>query len=167
MNQIAINYGIVLYELGISKNSVSEAVETFSSVPELKKVFISPIISKQDKFRVIDKCFPEEMHHFLKVVCEHHHMDKMEDILFAYNDYHNEKLGILEAKLIYATSPNQEQVEGIKTFLKNKFHKDQIELQLEENSDLIGGFRIEAHAYESDWSIKGRLNRLQQKLVRR
>ena len=167
MNQIAINYAIVLYDLGISKNSIEEAGETISSVPELRMILISPIIPLQNKFRIIEKIFPVELHSFLKVVCEHQNISKMEEIVLAYKEYRNEQLGILEARLIYATKPNQVQLDGVETFLKNKFNKNSIILELVEDSGLIGGFKIEAHSYESDWSIKGRLNRLQQKLVRR
>ena len=49
----------------------------------------------------------------------------------------------------------------------DKHHKKQVELSLVEDPSIIGGFIIEAENFETDWSIRGRLNQLQQSLVRR
>jgi len=167
MTQIAINYAKVLYELGISKKVIYDVKDILSSTPELKDALASPIVSKQEKHNIIEKVFPKEMHNFFMVLCDYQSMEVIDQIFVAYKNYYNEQNSILEAKLIYVTVPNEEQLNNIKEILMSKHHKNQVELSLVEDPSIIGGFIIEAENYETDWSIRGRLNQLQQRLVRR
>ncbi|SEW36621.1 ATP synthase F1 subunit delta [[Clostridium] fimetarium] len=167
MTQIAINYAKVLYELGISKKVIYDVQDILSSTPELKDALTSPIVSKQEKHNIIEKVFPKEMQNFFMVLCDYQSMEVIDQIFVAYKNYYNEKNSILVAKLIYVTAPNEEQLNKIKVMLMNKHHKKQVELSLVEDPSIIGGFIIEAENFETDWSIRGRLNQLQQRLVRR
>ena len=167
MTQIAINYAKVLYELGISKKVIYDVKDILSSTPELKDALASPIVSKQEKHNIIEKVFPKEMQNFFMVLCDYQSMEVIDQIFVAYKNYYNEKNSILEAKLIYVTAPNEEQLNKIKVMLMNKHHKKQVELSLVEDPSIIGGFIIETENFETDWSIRGRLNQLQQRLVRR
>jgi len=167
MTQTAINYAKVLYELKISKKVIDNSQEILSSVPQLKDTLISPVVSKQKKHNIIEKVFPKEMHNFFMVLCDYQSMEVIDQIFVAYKNYYNEQNSILEAKLIYVTVPNEEQINNIKEILMKKHHKSQVELSLVEDPSIIGGFIIEADNFETDWSIKGRLNQLQQSLVRR
>jgi F-type H+-transporting ATPase subunit delta len=167
MTQTAINYAKVLYELGISKTMVEEAERIMSSVPELKGILTNPTVSKLKKHNIIEKVFPKEMHNFFKVLSDYQSIEETDDIFAAYKKYYNEKNGILEAKLSYVTAPGAEQLEGIRTFLMNKYHKKQVNLMLIEDSAILGGFIIQVDNNVTDWSIRGRFNQLQQKLVRR
>jgi len=167
MTQTAINYAKVLYELNISKKIIDDSQELLSLVPELKDTLISPIVSKQKKHDIIEKIFPKEMHNFFMVLCDYQSMEVIDQIFVAYKNYYNEQNSILEAKLIYAAVPNEEQLNKIKEILMSKHHKSQVELSLVEDPSLIGGFIIEAGNFETDWSIRGRLKQLQQSLVRR
>ena len=101
------------------------------------------------------------------VLCDYQSMEVIDQIFVAYKNYYNEQNSILEAKLIYVTAPNEEQLNKIKVMLMNKHHKKQVELSLVEDPSIIGGFIIETENFETDWSIRGRLNQLQQRLVRR
>ena len=167
MTQIAINYAKVLYELEISKKVIYDVQDILSSTPELKDALASPIVSKQEKHNIIEKVFPKEMQNFFMVLCDYQSMEVIDQIFVAYKNYYNEKNSILVAKLIYVTAPNEEQLNKIKVMLMNKHHKKQVELSLVEDPSIIGGFIIETENFETDWSIRGRLNQLQQRLVRR
>ena len=167
MTQTAINYAKVLYELGISKKVIYDAQDILSSTPELKDVLTNPIVSKQKKHNIIEKVFPKEMQNFFMVLCDYQSMEVIDQIFVAYKNYYNEQNSILEAKLIYVTVPSEEQLHKIKEILMKKHHKNQVELSLVEDPSIIGGFIIEAENFETDWSIRGRLNQLQQRLVRR
>ena len=107
------------------------------------------------------------MQNFFMVLCDYQSMEVIDQIFVAYKKYYNEQNSILEAKLIYVTVPSEEQIDEIKKILMNKHHKNQIELSLVEDPSIIGGFIIEAENFETDWSIRGRLNQLQRRLVRR
>lgn len=167
MTQIAINYAKVLYELKIPRETILETQEILSSVPELKRTLINPIVSNKKKHTIVEQVFPEKMHNFLKILCDYQSIKEIDEIFVAYKKYYNEQNNILEAKLTYVTEPNQEELEGIKKALMEKHHKSQIELALVYNPEIIGGFIVEAENREADWSLRGRLNKLQQRLVRR
>jgi len=167
MTQTAINYAKVLYELKISKKIIDDSQEILSLVPELKENLISPVVSNQKKHNIIERVFPKEMQNFFMVLCDYQSMEIIDQIFVAYKNYYNDQNSILEAKLIYVTVPNEEQINTIKDLLMSKHHKNQVELSLVEDPSIIGGFIIEAENFETDWSIRGRLNQLQQSLVRR
>lgn len=167
MTQAAGNYGRILYERRVPKETVEETAEAFLKVPELLTVLKSPVVAKSKKHRIIDRVFKPEMRTFLKVVSDHHDMDSMEDIFKAYHDYACEQEGILPATLYYVTKPDESQLEQIKNMLKAQYGKNEVELKLIKDETLIGGFVIRVGCLETDWSMKGRLKQLEQILARR
>ena len=81
MTQTANNYGEVLFELGIKKDTVEESKRIFSLTEQLHKTLESPIISKNEKYSIIEKVFPKEIENFLKVVCDHEKMSYIDEII--------------------------------------------------------------------------------------
>lgn len=167
MIQTAINYAKVLYELEISKDLLEETKDIFKTAPELMVVLANPIIPKKNKHNIIEKTLPKEVHSFFKVLCDYSSIDLLDEIFAAYKKVYNEKNDILEVSLTYVTAPNEKQLDGIKELLMKKYHKEKIELSLIEDPAILGGFIIKTQNCETDWSIRGRLEQLQQRLVRR
>ena len=98
MTQTANNYGTVLFELGITKEIVEKTKEIFELTSELPRVLNCPVVSRKEKHRMIERFFPQEIHHFLKELCDHEHMDVIEDVFAAYQNCYDEKNGILLQK---------------------------------------------------------------------
>lgn len=165
MTQTANNYGVVLYELGVSKEIVEETKRIFSLTTELPKVLDSPIVAAKEKHQLIDSIFPEEIRKFLKVLCDYGSVSQIADVFCAYEDYADEQNGVLRATLFYVTPPNDSQLAQIKEYLGRKYNQKEVQVKLVEQPDLIGGFVIRVKDEEEDWSMKGRLNKLQQKLI--
>ena len=154
MTQTANNYGEVLFELGIKKDIVEESKRIFSLTEQLHKTLESPIISKNEKYSIIEKVFPKEIENFLKVVCDHEKMSYIDEIIEAYYKKYNEANNILTATLSYVVEPNE-----------NQYNKETVELTMVEQPELIGGFVLKVGDIEEDNSIRGRLNRLEKKLT--
>lgn len=167
MIQAAINYGQVLYELSISESVIEEAASVFKTEPELKRALCSPVVEKKSKHRIIDRIFPAEIRNFLKVLVDRRDIDLVEDIFESWRSYTCMQEGILEASLYYVTKPQEEQLKEIKKMLCKKYEKKDVRLRLIEDSGLIGGFIIRVGDVETDWSLKGRLRQLEQKIMRR
>lgn len=167
MTQAAINYGQVLYELSIPETAIEEAALALNSVPELKRALASPVVKKSSKHRIIDRVFPGEIRSFLKVLVDRRDMGLAEDIFEAWRSYVCKQEGILEATLIYVTEPEEEQLCKIKQMLCCKYQKREVRLRLAEDPGLMGGFIIRVGDVETDWSLKGRLRQLEQKIMRR
>ena len=165
MTQTANNYGEVLFELGIKKDTVEESKRIFSLTEQLHRALESPIISKNEKYSIIEKVFPKEIENFLKVVCDHEKMSYIDEIIEAYYKKYNEANNILTATLYYVVEPNENQLSQIKNYLAKKYNKETVELTMVEQPELIGGFVLKVVDIEEDNSIRGRLNRLEKKLT--
>ena len=167
MMQAAINYGQVLYELSIPETVIEEAALALKTVPELKCALNSPVVAKSSKHRVIDRVFPAEIRSFLKVLVDRRDIGLADEVFEAWRSRVCEQNGILEASMYYVTQPEEEQLREIKQTLMKKYRKNDIRLRLIEDPGLIGGFIIRVGDVETDWSLKGRLRQLEQKIMRR
>ena len=167
MTQAAINYGQVLFEMSVPQTAIEEAALVLKVVPELKHALSSPVIPKSSKHRVIDRVFPQEMKTFLKVLVERRDIDLVNDIFKAWRSRVSEEEGILDASLYYVSKPDEEQIREIKAMLCRKYDKKDVRLRLIEDASLIGGFILRVGDVETDWSLKGRLRQLEQKIMRR
>ena len=161
----AMRYAQVLYELNVPKEAIQKAREIFEEVPQLHDVFVNPTIPAQKKERVIDKVFPQEMRNFLKVVCKYDRMDLITEIFAAYDKYCDEQDQILKAVLTCVELPSEEQLKNMEAFLCKKYEANRAEIEVQTDSALLGGFILRMGSDEYDWSLKGRLDRLGQKLT--
>ena len=167
MTQAAINYGQVLYECSVPKTVVEETALVLKTVPELKHALSSPVIKKSAKHRIIDRIFNEKIRVFLKVLVDRRDMDLVDPIFEAWHSFICEKEGILMASLSYVTEPDEEQLKEIKAMLCKKYDKKDVQFRLIEDKSLIGGFILRVGDIETDWSLKGRLKQLEEKIMRR
>ena len=150
----AMRYAQVLYELNVPKEAIQKAREIFEEVPQLHDVFVNPTIPAQKKERVIDKVFPQEMRNFLKVACKYERMDLIPEIFAAYDRYCDEQDRILSAVLTCVELPSDEQLKNMEA-----------RIEIQTDSPLLGGIVLRTGSDEYDWSLKGRLDRLGQKLT--
>ena len=165
MTQTSINYGIVLYELSVPQEAAETSRRILEEIKELSKVLESPVVPFDEKEKVIGRIFPEEMKNFLCVVCKYAHAALLPEIFQAYQDYYNEQHKILAADLYCVSAPSPEQLEGIKKFLLGRYHAQDAEIRIIKDESLVGGFLIRTRDQEFDYSLKGRINALQQKLI--
>lgn len=119
----------------------------------------------EEKEKVISRIFPEEMKNFLCVVCKYAHAALLPEIFQAYQDYYNEQHKILTADLYCVVPPSQKQLEGIRKFLLKRFQTQDAKIRIIKDESLVGGFLIRTRDQELDYSLKGRINALQQKLI--
>ena len=154
MTQTANNYGTVLFELGITKEIVEKTKEIFELTSELPRVLNCPDESRKEKHRKIERKNPHNKQ-----------MDVIEDVFAAYQNCYDEKNGILRAKMQCAEVPDETQLAQIRNYLAGKYKKTQVELEFEKKPELIAGFVLRVGDIEEDFSIRGRLDRLQQKLT--
>ena len=86
---------------------------------------------------------------------------KLED----YEDYSLKMRGILKAELRCASDPTEEDLSRITDHVRKQYGTSEIRWRIVHDPSLIGGFVIRIGDRESDWSIRGRLAQLQQKLI--
>ena len=149
----------------ISREAVGETEKLFEEVPVLEETFASPVVPMREKLSSIDKIFPEEIKNFLKVVCRNQRMSEISQILFAYDRYCKMQEGIQMATLTCVEAPDEKRLEKIREFLCEKYHKTDVKIEIVKDPALLGGFILKTGDDEYDWSLKGRLSRLEQKLT--
>ena len=165
MTQTSINYGRILYELSVSPEAAAMTKEILTESPELCTALESPLVSLKEKERLIQRIFPEEIRGFLSVLCKYGHAGLWQEIFQAYQEYDNEQHKILTAVLYYVTKPTGEQIQGMKNFLSGRYHTEDAAIEMIEEKNLVGGFILRVKDQEFDYSLKGRINALQQKLI--
>lgn len=161
------NYAEVLYDLGISGESIQTTRQTLQAVGELTKSLENPTVSFEAKCRIIDRVFPAEMRNYMKVIVSHHMIERMENIFADYEELCRKKANVIRAVLCCVTAPDEKQLDGIRSFLCKEFKADRAEVILKEDPSLIGGFVLRAGGKEYDWSLKGRFCKLEQQLTTR
>ncbi len=72
--------------------------------------------------------------------------------------------GINKAILTYVTPPTDAQLEGIRKFLATKYNNENIEIECVEDPSIGSGFVIRAGNHEYDWSERGRIEQLKEKV---
>ena len=154
MTETSINYAKALYGLSVPGEAICETGKIFKNTPEIGKMLENPLVSLKEKEQVIERIFPQEMKSFLKVTCKYQKIDRIGEILEAYD-------------LLYVTRPAEEQENKMKDFLRSQFSAREVELTLTEDKSLVGGFVLRAGDREYDWSLIGRYKKLKQKLTRR
>ncbi len=70
----------------------------------------------------------------------------------------------LSVTLKYVTAPDEAQLQGIKEFLAKRYGSNDITVDLQEDTSLGGGFIIIADNEVFDWSTRGRLQQLREKI---
>lgn len=161
----AQRYARALYELKIPGEAVRETRKIFSENPLLGRAFESPAVSRDEKFRLIERIFPAQIRNFLKTACRHHRLDIIEEIFDAYEAYRKEQERTVSAVLSCLEPPAEEQLKRMETFLCGRYSAKRAEIQVRRDESLLGGFILRAGDDEYDWSLKGRLDRLKQKLT--
>ncbi|MDD5949151.1 MAG: ATP synthase F1 subunit delta [Lachnospiraceae bacterium] len=167
MTERSIQYGKVLFELKLPDSLIVDARETFQQNPPLLEALDNPSVKSAEKHAVIDRLFEPAIRAFLKVVTDHQMIGQIDDIFDAYEEQVIEAKNWVKATLYYVTKPGDTQIEGIKAKICKEYNKDGVELELVEQPSLIGGFVLKVHDFETNRSIKGRIEQLTQNLMRR
>lgn len=165
MISTALDYAKTLRELNMASDIVGQADDIFKAVPQVKVDFADPSVTLSAKHNVIEKVFPMQIRDFLKVLCDNGDIALWDDVLRAYKELSPEKKKEFVVTLSYVTAPDEEQLAGIKNFIKKKYDRDDIVFETKEDTSLGGGFVIQAGNEMFDWSTSGRLKQLEEKLT--
>ena len=97
MKNLPENYARVLFDLNIGSEQVQEARELLVESDELMEALVSPIVTKADKRKVIDRLFPEAMRNFIKVMSDNGDIGIAKDMFGAYDALIRERDGVVYA----------------------------------------------------------------------
>lgn len=167
MTQTAINYAKAISELGITGQDITEAKEIFEGTPELMEALVNPAVHVSSKRAIIDRVFPKAVRNLIKLLCDNGSVTLFYEICEAFAELEEKASDKLRAELIYASAPTEAQLRRIKEKLLRDYGKKEIILTLTEDKSLISGFIIKVGDEEINHSVKGHMQELSQKLIRR
>ena len=165
MISTALEYANTMRKLNIAENIVGQTEDILKAVPQILIDFENPAVALTAKHNVIDKVFPGEIRDFLKLLCDKGDMNQWGDIVKAYKESSNDRVGGLTVTLRYVTAPDEVQLQGIKDFVAKQYGTSDVTFEMEEDASLGGCFVIEAGNEVFDWSTSGRMQQLKEKLA--
>ena len=156
MLQKVSDYAQQLYKMHVPNSEIEETSRIFEVLPETASQLSDPTVPLENRLAIIDSIFPTEVRDILKVLCQNGLLSSWMDIADEYQRVSEAESTKLSVRLRYVTKPEEEQLKRIRTFVFNKYHTRNIEMRLEEDASLGGGFILEVGNDQYDWSTKGR-----------
>ena len=167
MTQAAIDYATSLRKTETPKELLQQVKDVLEAVQQVSSEFEDPTVSIEKKHLIIDRVFPKEIRDFLKILCDNMDFGLFDEICTAYDELGRKpEAKENQAQLIYVTAPTDEQLEGIKAFLAKEFHNPDMELTLKEDKSIKSGFVLRVGTREFDWSEKGRIEQLENRIAK-
>ncbi|MGN0367402.1 MAG: F0F1 ATP synthase subunit alpha [Wujia sp.] len=166
MTQKVVEYAENLHNSQISQDLLVQVNDIFEAVPQIAMDFTDPTVTLEKKHLVIERVFPKEIRDFLKLLCDNNDISLWKEIVAQYKEQSlSPKEKATQAVLSYVTAPNEQQLEGIRAFLRKECNQEDMELILQEDASIESGFILRIGSKEYDWSQKGRLRQLEEKLA--
>ena len=156
MLQKVVEYAKQLFRMAVPKSVIEETSRIFEVLPETAGQLSDATIPLEKRMSIIDSIFPTEVRDTLKVLCNDGLLSAWGELAEEYEKISNEESTKLKVHLRYVTKPEEEQLKRIREFVYNKYHSRNIEVVLEEDESLGGGFVLEVGHDQYDWSTKGR-----------
>ncbi len=149
---------------------LSQAVELFDSNKEFEKAVVNPLFDKNERKNVLSKVLEKTdlskvMKSFLVLLFDKGRIGFLREICDFYKKLADELKGVVHAKLVSAAELSSEAVEKIRQGLAKRTGKDII-LDIEQDTDLIGGIVTEIGDLVLDGSVKTQLFNMRESLKR-
>lgn len=171
---VANKYAQAYFEVACELNSedlfykeLSEVCEVLKSSNELKNVFLSPLVSKEDKKAILEKLFNENISvstkNLLKVMIDKNRINVLEEVKSCFKELVNEKNNVAEATCITAIELTDEEIKNLEQSLSKKYNKNVTVINKVDES-VIGGVLVRLGNSEIDKTVKSSLSKLKENL---
>ncbi len=148
--------------------ALHDELQGFESVrrrtPELVEMFANPGIAVDDKIAVSGTigqrlALSALSLRILEVLVRNHRMNQLGEILEALRQMVNDALGVSVAQVRSAMELDEREKSQLQTTLEQRFG-EKIDLELQTDPDLLGGFVAQIGSEVYDASVRRRLNKL-------
>jgi F-type H+-transporting ATPase subunit delta len=139
-------------------------LELWNQSPELREAMGSPVLEVEAKKAAITNLFAEQLTpsflNLLKLLADRQRIGILGPILERLLEIYREQRKIVVANVSSATSLSEAQEQAIAQKLRIMAGTDQLEINLQVNPDLIGGFVVSLGSQVIDASLAGQVRRL-------
>ncbi len=175
MSQAAQRYAEAFFELAqeegkvkVWKQQMDQVALVMNSVPELKSFFGAVKITLEDKKELILKSFEgridETCLNFLCLLTDKKRIGEVSQILKEFHSLCNAYEGIEEGVVYAARELSESQIKELEDSFKVRGRK--VELALKVDESLISGFKIVLDDEVIDASMKSKINRMKNELLK-
>ncbi len=151
------------------QQQLEDFAATFAGSKDLKELLLNPSISVRKRVAILDTvngrvgCGPK-VRNFLAVLIGHERLDALSEILEEYRLEMNRRLSISDAEIVTAR-PLQEQERSDLEGKVAQLAGTRVIATFREDKSVIGGAIVRIGSTIYDGSVRGRLERLKERLV--
>jgi len=141
------------------------------SVPDLRKTLLNPILPFETKANIfatsVGGSISECAKHFFSFLYKREKADLLLYIATAYLSVYRKAKGITYVTLITAIEPHGHSVtDKIKDYIAKECNNNNIEMDIEVDPGIIGGFVINVDGKQLNLSVKGELDKIRKSFLK-
>lgn len=136
--------------------------------PELRSLMRNPIVSGADKLKVLNVLFEganELTTRFVKLVVDRKREAELSNIAEVLVEKYDELKGVTKVAVKSAIALDASSLDGLKRYLSGVISKDEIQIENEVDSSVIGGMVIRFEDKLLDLSIAKELKEIRKQLI--
>ncbi|MBR1592232.1 MAG: F0F1 ATP synthase subunit alpha [Ruminococcus sp.] len=153
-----------LIRLDIPQEDIDAAKNVISACPDVIDTLSNPLVTTDEKKGIIKRLFPQSLEKFLISSLRGRAVEQLSGIFEEYSDILLEKQGVIKAVVRYVTPLTESQQADLKKFIKEKFIKDDVDIEYKHDPDILGGFILNAGDVEYDRSYRTSLRMMKDTL---
>lgn len=174
-SKIPVRYARALLSLANEKQ-VTEAVKDdmaliaglFETMPGFFQILESPVIGKDEKRNLFSEVFAKTVnpltYSFLLLLLTNNREEYLRDISRNFLESYRKQAGFKAARLVSAIEMDAATVEQFKTLIRKHF-KTEVDLTLQVDPKIIGGFILQVDDQQIDASVAVKLNKLKKQFL--
>lgn len=147
-----------------------EILEVWNGSPELRDAMGSPVLEGEAKKVALVKLFSDQLTpsflNLLKLLADRQRIGMLDSVLHRYLELYREQRNIALATVTSATPLSDQQQALMANKVKAVAGTDQVEINLQVDPSLIGGFVLSVGSRVIDASLSGQVRRLALSLAR-
>jgi F-type H+-transporting ATPase subunit delta len=180
MADFAAQYARALADVALESKldlaAIEQQLEDFSATlkgsKELREALANPALPVSKRIAILDAVNRRgggdgKVRNFLALLIQHGRLAALDEILAQYRSEINRRLGIVEAEVITARALGEQERESLETRVAGLAGAQRSELRatFREDASLIGGAILCIGSTIYDGSVRGRLERLKERLL--
>ena len=149
----------------INPADLKAANEKLKQQKTLLETLNNPELSYSRKQAIVSANFDEGVERaimFFSAECE---LGNLDEIIEAYDHAYRALQGTVEATVICVTLPDDEQLEGIKNFIKKERQVENVNVTIVQDKSILGGFIIRLGDMEYDYSVKTKFESIKEDVL--
>ena len=171
MRPLETRYALALLELSRNEQALTKGAALLQEAPDLWRALNSPCVSREEKDRVLCRLFEGtaegEVLPFFRLLSGRERMELLPAIVKEYHRLKLEEEGGAQGVFRCARRPLPEDLARLEEGLKRRRGLSRVELQVELDPELLGGFVLQLQGVTYDKSVSGMLRGLRRWLKER